>query len=259
MEGTNNVYVLKKELPDLQPGAEFTRMLYNGIATLYSCGRYEYTEAFIKSKPQWFEKKVIMQFHSDDRQDEFVANLLKFKRNGTYVDIGSAASIGSNNTYFFESLGWWGICIEKDSAFSPSYMKRLCKFLNMDALEVDYEKIFQECAFPDVIDYLSIDIDQESVQVLSKLPFDHDYRFRVITIEHDGHAYGDKYKGPQREFLRSKGYFLLCEDVLNQSGRNIGKEHDWEDWWVHPYFFEKEELERLYSFRLNTEQILAKF
>lgn len=197
-------------------------------------------------------------FHSDDRQDEFVANLLKFKRYGCYLDIGSGASIGSNNTYFFESLEWTGVCIEKDPKFTGSYIQRRgVTFINGDALELDYEYLFDMERYPETIDYLSIDIDHESVNVLKLLPFDN-YRFRVITIEHDGHEYGDLYKKPQREFLLSKGYFLLCEDVLNQSGRNIGKEHDWEDWWVHPDFFEKSELERLYSYRLNTEQIIAK-
>jgi len=55
-----------------------------------------------------------MNYYSDDRQDEFVANILKFKLGGYYLDIGSCASVGSNNTYFFESFGWKGICIEKN-------------------------------------------------------------------------------------------------------------------------------------------------
>ena len=199
-----------------------------------------------------------MAFYSDDKQDEFVANMLKFKRNGHYVDIGSCSSVGSNNTYFFESLGWKGICIEKNPMFNESYLTRTCNYFNEDALEVDYEKLFAEQGFPLSIDYLSLDVDQESTAVLKKLPLDK-YRFKVITIEHDSHVYGDLYKGEQREILKSKNYFLLGEDVLNQSGRNIGAEHAWEDWWVDPACFEKSELEKLYSFRLDTKQIMQKF
>lgn len=199
-----------------------------------------------------------MKFYSDDRQDEFTANLMKFKRDGFYVDIGSSSSIGSNNSYFFESLGWRGICVEKNPVFNSSYETRTCRYINEDALQVDYEKIFEEEKFPVSIDYLSLDVDEQSTEVLKILPLDK-YRFKVITLEHDSHFFGDVYKNKQREILLSKGYFLLCEDVLNQSGRNIGQEHAWEDWHVDPDYFDEQELKKLYSYRLNTEQIINKF
>lgn len=199
-----------------------------------------------------------MKYFSDDRQDEFVSNLLKFKRNGFYVDIGSGASVGSNNSYFFESLGWHGICIEKNPVFNSSYETRTCRYINEDALKIDYEKIFEEEKFPLSIDYLSIDVDEQSTKVLDVLPLDR-YRFKVITIEHDSHFYGDTYKIKQREILKANGYFLLCEDVLNQSGRNIGKEHEWEDWHIDTNYFDDNELIKLYSYRLNTEEIINKF
>lgn len=198
-----------------------------------------------------------MNFFSDDRQDEFVYNLLKFKRNGYYLDIGSCASIGSNNTYFFEHLDWEGICIEKNSNFNEGYETRTCKYYNVDALEVDYEKLFKENGFPHGIDFLSLDIDNDSTKVLKILPLDI-YRFKVITIEHDAHIYGDYYKVPQRKILKKHGYFLVGDEVLNQSGRNINKEHGWEDWYAHPGFFEKEYLEKLYSYRLYTSEIIDK-
>ena len=199
-----------------------------------------------------------MKFYSDDRQDEFVANLLKFKRDGYYLDIGSCASVGSNNSYFFESLNWKGICIEKNPQFNDSYKTRTCKFINEDALTIDYEKLFEEEKFPLSIDYLSLDVDEASYGVLQKLPLDK-FHFKIITIEHDSHVYGDLYKAPQRKILWAHGYHLLCANVLNQSGRNIGQEHAWEDWWVDPSCFEKSELDKLKSYRLNTEQIMQKF
>ncbi|MEK6879800.1 MAG: FkbM family methyltransferase, partial [Nanoarchaeota archaeon] len=183
----------------------------------------------------------MMQFFSDDKQDKFVANLLKFKRDGYYLDIGSCASVGSNNSYFFESqLNWKGICIEINPIFNDSYNQRNCRYVNQDALTIDYEKLFEEEKMPLSIDYLSLDIDEASVEALKKLPLDK-YRFKAVTIEHDSHVHGDLYKKPQREILNSKGYHLLCADVLNQSGRNIGLSHNWEDWWVHPDFFTAEE------------------
>lgn len=199
-----------------------------------------------------------MKYYSDDRQDEFVANLLKFKTSGYYLDIGSCASVGSNNTYFFESLDWKGICIEKNPHFNESYKTRTCRYYNQDALLIDYEKILSENNFPTSIDYLSLDVDEASVEVLKRLPLDK-YRFKVITIEHDSHVHGNLYKAPQRKILFSNNYYLICEDVLNQSGRNIGQEHAWEDWWVDTSSFSREEVFRLHSVRLNTEQIMNKF
>lgn len=198
-----------------------------------------------------------MKYYSDDRQDEFVAHILNFKKNGHYLDIGSCSSVGSNNTYFFESLDWKGICIEKNSQFNESYLTRTCKYINEDALKINYELLFAQECFPNSIDYLSLDIDTESTSVLEKLPLDN-YRFKVITIEHDSHVYGNLYKGRQREILKSKNYYLLGEDVLNISGRNIGQEHAWEDWWVDPDCFTEINLNRIHSCRLDAGQIIKK-
>lgn len=198
-----------------------------------------------------------MQFYSDDKQDIFVANLLKFKRDGYYLDIGSSSSVGSNNSFFFESLDWKGICIEKNPMFNSSYESRTCIYINEDALKVDYEKVFEENEMPLVIDYLSLDVDEASTEVLKILPL-YKYKFKVITCEHDSHFFGDKYKKRQRKILLSKGYFLLGEDMLNQSGRNIGQQHAWEDFWVHPDFFEKDFLEKIYSCRVFTDEIINK-
>lgn len=198
-----------------------------------------------------------MEYFSDDRQDEFVANLLKFKKDGFYLDIGSCASVGSNNSYFFDLLGWKGICIEKNPMFNDSYKQRSCVYLNEDALTIDYEKLFIEKNVPLSIDYLSLDIDENSVDALRKLPLSK-HRFKVITIEHDSHVHGDLYKKPQRMLLGSHNYFLLGEDVLNQSGLNIRQEHAWEDWWVDASYFSRTEMVKLYSFRLDTKSIIEK-
>ena len=144
-----------------------------------------------------------MQFFSDDKQDKFVANLLKFKRDGYYLDIGSCASVGSNNSYFFESLDWKGICIEKNPQYNDSYKERTCKYINADALTLDYNQIFKDVGMPESIDYLSLDVDEASTEVLKILPLDK-YRFKVITIEHDSHYFGNVYKDEQRRILLSK-------------------------------------------------------
>ena len=66
-----------------------------------------------------------MNFYSDAGQDQFVSNLLKFKRDGFCVDIGSCHSIISNNTYVFQSLGWTSVSVEINSQYNESYSTRL--------------------------------------------------------------------------------------------------------------------------------------
>ena len=46
--------------------------------------------------------------------------------------------------------------------------------------------------------------------------------------------------------------------MLNQSGRNIGAEHAWEDFWIDPNQFDGEFLEKMYSYRLDVGQMIEK-
>jgi len=82
-------------------------------------------------------------FRSDAYQDQFVYKLLNQKRHGYFVDIGSCGAINSNNSYFFESLGWRGICVEIDKGYAPSYSERRCTFINQNALTVDYTNVLE--------------------------------------------------------------------------------------------------------------------
>ena len=63
------------------------------------------------------------QFYSDAKQDQFAANILKFKRDGYCVDIGSCHSVISNNSYYFQGLNWTSISIEIERGYNESYLK----------------------------------------------------------------------------------------------------------------------------------------
>lgn len=198
-------------------------------------------------------------FYSDAKQDEFVANLLNFKKDGYCVDIGSCHSIISNNTYFFQSLGWSSISVELDDRYNSSYETRTKGVhLNQNALETDYKKEFQEYEFPNNIDYLSLDVDTLSLDVLKLLPFD-EYKFKVITIEHDAYLYGDKYREEQRSILESHGYMLLCSNVFVEQPGFEGKECPFEDWWVNPKDFKKTFLKKLKCDMQFPSTIISKF
>lgn len=61
-------------------------------------------------------------YKSQCGQDEYCyENFFKNKKNGTFLEIGCLDGIKYSNTYFFEKLGWNGICVEA----SPTQFKML--------------------------------------------------------------------------------------------------------------------------------------
>lgn len=198
-------------------------------------------------------------FNSDAKQDQFVANILEFKKNGYCVDIGSCHSVISNNTYYFQNLDWTCISVEIESGYNSSYSTRKSGVhLNENALNVNYKEVFEENEFPKSIDYLSLDIDTLSLDVLKILPFD-EYRFKVITIEHDGYLYGDEYRKAQREILTENGYLLLCSNVYVEQPGYEGKEYPFEDWWIDPTEFNPDLIEKIKCDSTLPSVIISKF
>jgi len=199
------------------------------------------------------------QFYSDAKQDQFAANILKFKRDGYCVDIGSCHSVISNNTYYFQGLDWTSISVEIEQGYNESYSTRTNGVhLNKNALEVNYKETFEEYEFPKSIDYLSLDVDTVSLDVLKILPLD-EYRFKVITIEHDGYLYGDKYREQQRNLLNSYGYLLLCSNVYVEQSGYEGKECPFEDWWIDPSEFDSDMIEKIKCDSTLPSVIISKF
>ena len=203
-------------------------------------------------------------FNSFAKQDQFIANLFNFKKEGCYLDIGSWEAVSANNTYFFDKEGWSGICVEIDSKNNIGYASRSCTYINADALTVDWKAAFKQKNLGKNIDYLSLDVDEASTEVLLNLPLD-DYKFKAITIEHDAYLHGDTYKSPQKEHLLGAGYALLCEDVaVEQPGLFLGNTYDikplpFEDWWIHPEFFSEEVVKKLSCEGEYPSTIIAKF
>ena len=56
--------------------------------------------------------------------------------------------------------------------------------------------------------------------------------FKIITIEHDAYRFGDTYRIKEREILNHYGYELLFANVTFQGS-------EFEDWWIHPDYFDK--------------------
>ena len=171
-------------------------------------------------------------------QDKFVLNLLKFKKNGTFVEIGTNDPIVNNNTYLFEkNFNWKGIMIEYDDKFEQMYkQKRTSKYIIKNAEQIDFLQLLQTNNMPYNIDYLQIDLEVNNGSTINvlyhfdKYIFDI-YKFAVITFEHDMYRENGKYNNTRevsRKIFEKRGYKLIFGDV-NQS-------HDivFEDWYIHP-------------------------
>lgn len=199
-----------------------------------------------------------MTYYSQAWQDEFVINILNFKRNNYFIDIGSTDGKNQSNSYFFESeMGWKGICVELGIGYTEHYKNnRSCLFLNEDATQIDYKQKLEQLGFPSRIDYLSVDIDENSAKALEKLPLN-DYRFSVITIEHDSYRFGDSLRLAEREILQKHNYTLLFPDVLVPLGCGMGPNLSFEDWWVDAAVFNMDKLSQLGASRMYPDDIVA--
>lgn len=169
--------------------------------------------------------------------DEFALDILDYKKDGYYVEMGSADPIKGNTTYAMEKeYGWKGVGFDLDEEHAKNYNAvRTNPCLVQDATKFDYLKYFQENNFPKQIDYLQIDIEApvdnsgrpvnsfgQPLLGLISLPLTQ-YRFSVISFEHEYLNYfrNESIRDAQRTILDSLGYSLATR---------IGHE----DWWVDP-------------------------
>jgi hypothetical protein len=181
-----------------------------------------------------------MNTRSQAGQDLFFLKALNYKKNGTFLEIGSNHPITHNNTYIAESeYNWKGIMVEYDTSFAPMYTLYRPKSIHVlnDACKVDYRSLLDTHAFPTNMDYLQIDLDVNNgstrnvVELLDKSVFDK-YTFAAITFEHDIYT-GDYFNTRQisRDIFKKRGYTLVFSDV---SVFWEGSYKAFEDWYIHP-------------------------
>ena len=168
--------------------------------------------------------------YSQAGQDLFVTRMLNNKVGGFFIEVGGSHPFESNNTILLEKdFNWKGISLEFDSELVSLYNNnRINKSILTDATSFDYLKYFIDNNLPKTIDYLSLDIEPASntYKAMLNIPFE-EYRFSVITYEHENYKEGPEFMNLSREFLKSHGYQLVVSNV-NAYGR------DFEDWWVDP-------------------------
>lgn len=189
---------------------------------------------------------------------------------GFFLDIGSGChgnedTFGLNflsNTFFLEkTLGWSGISIDYDCDYIEKAKKeRSCNLLCKDLLEFNINDILDENNCPDVIDYISFDVDGAQEKCFNEFDWAK-RRFRFLTLEHNLYYHVGPYKEPNeenkikaldfhtksREKILSFGYSLLSSNV---SIKGLGPV---EDWYIDKSLCDKS----LYGFIENSEGLTS--
>jgi len=229
-------------------GEDFKKLLQKNITSLGSS-----SDPFLPYTPLNFDSMLykfnglenVKRNYSQTYQDLFVLSMLKGKKKGTYLEIGSADPFYGSNTALLESnFEWDGVSIEILQNEVEKFAKsRKNPIILHDATKVNYASLLEQYRFPKDVDYLQVDCEPPSItyQILTQIPFDK-YRFAVITFEHDYYADLTKlYREKSREFLISKGYVLVGSNI------SPNDECPYEDWWVHPELVDNEIIEMFLS------------
>jgi hypothetical protein len=178
----------------------------------------------------------MLNFYGQSLQDKFIITMLKEKKNGYFIEIGSGDPIKFNNSYLLEKdFNYKGIMVEFNSSFLSLYKEHRQNSIHVinDAIIIDYKDILQKNNFPNEIDYLQIDLEvnnESTINTLIKLDNEilDEYKFAVITFEHD--IYRDnnsETRKKSREIFKKRGYFCVLNDVSDN-------QYPYEDWYVHP-------------------------
>lgn len=224
---------------------EYQRRCFNELIRIDSNNSFETynSSQYNKLKYKFAGSETISRNYSEAFQDMFVLSMLNGKRKGTYLEIGAGSSYYGNNTVLLEkSFDWFGIGLDLSEEFVNQHSsERSNPCLLKDALDLDYHEFLSSKFETKDIDYLQLDCDPPKVtyEILRKIPFD-DYRFAVITYEHDYYVDGsESYKEKSREYLKSKGYQLAISNISPNDWK------DYEDWWVHPDLIDMDALHNL--------------
>lgn len=197
-----------------------------------------------------------MNYNSQIGQDKWVHSIIGDKRNGYFVELGACDGIKYSNTLFFEkNLEWNGICIEPNNNYLLALRKnRKCNISNdlvysEEGHLVDFalcdatssivdknigpftnkscvvkketttlEKILDNFNSPNIIDYLSLDVEGQEYNILSTFPFDR-YKFRCITVEHNAPHIGPTQQQLIRLLFEKNGYrYVKGNDDIHNWG-----------------------------------------
>lgn len=181
--------------------------------------------------------------HSQCYQDLFVLTALDGKREGTYLEIGSADPFYYSNTALLETeFNWKGVSLEiKESEVQKFKKARKNECIQADALKTDWLALMDSKDWGTDWDYLQLDCEppMNTYLILLDIPF-HKYRFRTITFEHDYYTDETKsFRDKSRRYLEAMGYQLVVANISPDD------KSPFEDWWVHPDLVDKDIIDKI--------------
>lgn len=166
---------------------------------------------------------------SQAHQDFFGLYINQFKQGGYFVDLGCNEPFLINNTALMErGFLWNGVLLDKEPhLINLCQQHRRNRALCCDLMAENVQNILEDCYAPQILDYVSLDLDGDvSIKTLKDFDFQK-YQVRCITFEHDAYLLGDKVKSESRAYMQEKGMELVCQDVTYNGGA-------FEDWYVNP-------------------------
>jgi hypothetical protein len=180
-----------------------------------------------------------IEFYSLEQQDEFIVNVFNQKQDGYYLEIGCQRPKLASNTYTLEKTfnwkGWSFDIVDSEAAHSWSSI-RSNPFVRLDASSIELFDYLQSNIPTDIVfDYVSIDIDGPGTMAALEHIINAGIKFKAVTFEHEGQRFIDTLKDPSTTKLTELGLVPLFNDV-----KCLGRpEHDlaFEDWWIHPDYF----------------------
>lgn len=127
-----------------------------------------------------------MKYYAAYNLDEYLhLYVFKNRSSGFFVDIGAHDGISINNTFFFEQLGWDGICFEPiPSVFENLKKNRKCKCINK-AIYTDNSKhsFFKIDGYSEMLSGLVSEFQQNHVVRINKEIEEHYQNFEYIDVE----------------------------------------------------------------------------
>lgn len=162
-------------------------------------------------------------------QDKFVVDVLRGKRNGTFLDVGCHEARNLSNTWYLEKeLGWRGIAIDCDPAWMGQWATERpgSVFVLGDACAMNYAALLEAQHIAGPLDYLSLDLEPPEatwrcLQHVLSFPI----KSRAVTFETDYYRYQES-REPSRELMKSHGYVLVQPGVTGMFGEQ-------DDFYVH--------------------------
>lgn len=191
--------------------------------------------------------------NSQAGQDIFAFYINSFRKTGYFLDLGCNEPFAGNNTALLESNGWEGILVDYNSTLVDlCKQNRKNKVILADLKNESLTKILDDNNSPEIIDYVSMDLDFD-IALNSIKTFDFTKRkIKCMTFEHDFYSTKSPMKQDSRKYLESVGLTIICKDVQVFPGSSF------EDWYIDVNLVDKNIYNKIVCDNLYFKEILEK-